>query len=283
MNTIVYAEEWTIKAQERLSENNKWKEICNVEYTNDRVLHNPYITDPTVQTTARGTAYTHQAVTLTDDSVTISSIGILPQLIDRADLAQQTFVNQMELADRQAVLLNEAIETAMLAAHAQWTNFDNASIGGAAGNITVSASNIDDIIRGIKREIREANGEGLLERNGGFIVWRPADFEILEAYMQANGFVTSDSALNGGSKQGMNYMGMSHYSSNKIAAGHLFAGVKKLFHLGIVKATYGQVVIDSEPATADGAMSAIAVVMRVDYAFKAWNKIVPVLFDVLVA
>jgi len=283
MNTIVYAEEWTIKAQERLSENNKWKEICNVEYTNDRVLHNPYITDPTVQTTARGTAYTHQAVTLTDDSVTISSIGILPQLIDRADLAQQTFVNQMELADRQAVLLNEAIETAMLAAHAQWTNFDNASIGGAVGNITVSASNIDDIIRGIKREIREANGEGLLERNGGFIVWRPADFEILEAYMQANGFVTSDSALNGGSKQGMNYMGMSHYSSNKIAAGHLFAGVKKLFHLGIVKATYGQVVIDSEPATADGAMSAIAVVMRVDYAFKAWNKIVPVLFDVLVA
>jgi len=283
MNTIVYAEEWTIKAQERLSENNKWKEICNVEYTNDRVLHNPYITDPTVQTTARGTAYTHQAVTLTDDSVTISSIGILPQLIDRADLAQQTFVNQMELADRQAVLLNEAIETAMLAAHAQWTNFDNASIGGAAGNITVSASNIDDIIRGIKREIREANGEGLLERNGGFIVWRPADFEILEAYMQANGFVTSDSALNGGSKQGMNYMGMSHYSSNKIAAGHLFAGVKKLFHLGIVKATYGQVVIDSEPATADGAMSAIAVVMRVDYAFKAWNKVVPVLFDVLVA
>jgi len=283
MNTIVYAEEWTIKAQERLSENNKWKEICNVEYTNDRVLHNPYITDPTVQTTARGTAYTHQAVTLTDDSVTISSIGILPQLIDRADLAQQTFVNQMELADRQAVLLNEAIETAMLAAHAQWTNFDNASIGGAAGNITVSASNIDDIIRGIKREIREANGEGLLERNGGFIVWRPADFEILEAYMQANGFVTSDSALNGGSKQGMNYMDMSHYSSNKIAAGHLFAGVKKLFHLGIVKATYGQVVIDSEPATADGAMSAIAVVMRVDYAFKAWNKIVPVLFDVLVA
>lgn len=283
MNTIVYAEEWTIKAQERLSENNKWKEICNVEYTDSRVLHNPYITDPTVQTTARGTAYTHQAVTITDDNVTINQIAILPQLIDRADLAQQTFVNQMELADRQAVLLNEAIETAMLAAHAQWTNFDNTGIGGAAGNITVSASNIDDIIRGIKREIREANGESLLERNGGFIVWRPADFEILEAYMQANGFVTSDSSLNNGSKQGMNYMGMSHYSSNKITAGHLFAGVKKLFHLGIVKATYGQVVVDSEPATVDGAMSAVAVIMRVDYQFKAWLKTSYVLFDVLVA
>jgi hypothetical protein len=283
MNTIVYAEEWTIKAQERLSENNKWKEICNVEYTNDRVLHNPYITEPTVQTTARGSAYTHQNVVITDESITINGIGIIPQLIDRADLAQQTFVKQMDLADKQAILLNEAIETAMLAAHGQWTNFTNASIGGPAGVITVTSSNIDDIIRGIKREIREANGDSLLERNGGFIVWRPADFELLEAYMQANGFVTSDSALRNGGKSGLEYMGMTHYSSNKIAAGHLFAGVKKQFHLGIVKETYGQVVVDSEPATADGAMSAVAVIMRVDYAFKAWANTVPVLFDVTVA
>ena len=280
---MVYAEEWAIKAQERLAENNKWKEICKVEYTNTRVLHNPYITDPTVQTLTRDTAYTHQAVVLTDDSVTINTGKILAQQIDRADLAQQTFVKQMELASNQAVLLNEAIETAMLAEHAQWTNFDNASIGGAAGNITVSESNIDDIIRGIKREIREANGEALMDRNGVFIVWRPADFEKLEAYAQAQGFSTADGALKDGTSQGFKYMGVEHYSSNKIAAGHLFGGVKKVFHLGIVKSTYGQVVVDSEPATADGALSAIAVIMRVDFKFEAWVKTTPVLFDILVA
>jgi len=283
MNTIIFAEEWAVKAQERLAENNKWKEICKVEYTDTRVLHNPYITDPTVQTLTRDTAYTHQAVVITDDSITISTGKILPQQIDRADLAQQTFVKQMELASNQAVLLNEAIETAMLAEHAQWTNFDNASIGGAAGNITVSESNIDDIIRGIKREIREANGEALMDRNGVFIVWRPADFEKLEAYAQAQGFSTADGALKDGTSQGFKYMGVEHYSSNKIAAGHLFGGVKKVFHVGIVKSTYGQVVVDSEPATADGALSAVAVIMRVDFAFKAWNKTVPVLFDILVA
>lgn len=283
MNTIIFAEEWAVKAQERLAENNKWKEICKVEYTDTRVLHNPYITDPTVQTLTRDTAYTHQAVVINDDSITISTGKILPQQIDRADLAQQTFVKQMELASNQAVLLNEAIETAMLAEHAQWTNFDNASIGGAAGNITVSESNIDDIIRGIKREIREANGEALMDRNGVFIVWRPADFEKLEAYAQAQGFSTADGALKDGTSQGFKYMGVEHYSSNKIAAGHLFGGVKKVFHVGIVKSTYGQVVVDSEPATADGALSAVAVIMRVDFAFKAWNKTAPVLFDILVA
>lgn len=282
-NTIgaeVYVEDWSTKLQERLSENNKWKEICKVEYTDTRILHNPYMTDATVQTGTRDQAYTHQAVVVTDDDVTINKFAILPQYIDRADLAQCTYVNQMELADSQGVLISEAIETAMLASHASWTDFTNASIGGDAGNITVSASNIDDIIRGIKREIREANGENMLARNGGFIVWRPADFEILEAYVQANGFSTADGALKDGTNQGFKYMGMEHYSSNKISAGHLFAGVKKLFHLGICKSTWGQIVVDQEPATAEGAVSAIAVITRADYAFKAWAKYVPVLFDI---
>lgn len=282
-NTIVYAEEWAVKLQERLSENNKWKEICKVEYTDSKVLHNPYQTDATVQTGTRGSAYTHQDVTLTDQTVDITTFKILPQLIDRADLAQQTFVKQMELASQQGVLINEAIETAMYAEHAQFTDFDNASIGGAAGNITVSSSNIDDIIRGIKREIREANGEALLDRNGGFIVWRSADFEILEAYVQANGFSTADGALKDGTNQGFKYMGIEHYSSNKLTSGHLFGGVKGVLHLGICKSTYGQVVIDSEPATNSGAVSGIAVISRADFKFKAWAKVVPVLFDILVA
>ncbi len=282
-NVIIYQEEWETKAQERLSEMNKWKEICKVDYTDTKVLHNPYATDPTVQNGTRGSAYTHQDVVLTDETVDITTFKILPQLIDRADLAQSTFVSQMEMADRQAVLLNEAIETGMLAEHAQWTNFDNASIGGSAGNITVSETNIDDIIRGMKREVREANGEDLMNRNGAFIVWRAADFEKLEAYVQAQGFSTADGALKDGTSQGFRYMGVEHYSSNKHASGHLFGGVKKAFHLGICRSTYGQVIVDNEPATAAGAVSGIAVVMRVDFKFKAWATVVPVLFDILVA
>jgi hypothetical protein len=279
-NTMVYAEEWVTKLQERLSEAVKWKDICRVEYTNTRVLHNPYLTDATVQTGTRGSAYTMQDVTETDESVTINTFKILPQLIDRADLAQSTFLKQMDLADAQGILLNEAIETAVYADHATWTDFDNAAIGGSAGNITVSASNIDDIIRGIKREIREAKGEALFNRNGGFIVWRPADFEILEAFMQANGFVTSDKALEGGTQQGMNYMGLTHYSSNLLASGHLFAGVKKCYHLGILKDTYGQVMVNPYDP---GNVSGISVVSRVDFKGKTWTKVAPVLFDINVA
>lgn len=279
VNSLVYAEEWTDTLQAELDEPNKWKDICNVEYTNTKVLHNPYLTDMTVQSYSRGSVYTHQAITETDDNVNISTTKIAPQYLDRADMAQMTFYRQMDIAKRQAVLLNEAIESAVFAAHASFTDFDNASIGGSAGSITVSATNIDDIITGIRREIREANGEGLLERNGGFIVWRPADMELLEKFCMANGYQFADNVLENGLKQGKNALGFTHYTSNLLTAQHVVAGVKKAIHLGILRDTYGQIVVnDKDP----GEHSGVSVVSRVDYAVKVWNKMVPVVFDVIV-
>jgi len=203
--------------------------------------------------------------------------------IDRADEAQTSYASQMELADLQGTLVNEYYETDMLANHGMWTNFDNSAIGGAAGNITVSASNIDDIIRGVKREIGEANGQAKMDMNGAFIVWRYADMELLEQFCQANGFNLADKALKNGVKNGYYFMGMYHYVSNSHTSGHLFGGVRNLFHLGILKATNGQIVIDKEPATGDGPLSGTGVVTRMDWEYKAWNNITGLLFDILVA
>ncbi len=292
-NTIIYQEEWATKLQERLDHTTVWKEVCHVEYTNTRVLNNPYIgTYPAVQSGTRGAAYTHQDVTETNESITISTFKILPILIDRADLAQSTFSKQMDLADFQGQLLNEAIEVGMLASHASWTNIGDVgagAIGLGSSAITVSSSNIDDIIRGIKREIRKANGTNLMNQKGVFIVWRPADFELLEAFIQANGFVTADTYLKSGTVSGINYLGVTHYTSNDHTAGHLFAGIKDTFHLGIVSDTYGQIVVNQDPTLATGVAgtigqtSGIGVVARVDYAFKAWTNTAPVLFDINVA
>ena len=280
---IIYKNEYLTKLQERLSEVNKWKNFCKVEYTDTQVIHNPYMTDFTANTGTRGSAYTPEALTTTDDTVTINTFKIAAMYIDRADLAQKTFAGWMEIADNQGLVLNEAIETAMFANHAEYTDFDNASIGGAAGNITVSESNIDDIIRGVKREIREANGDSLMERNGLAFFWRPADFEKLEAYAQAQGYNTADGALKDGTSQGFKYMGAEHYSSNKTTSGHLLAGVKNVLHLGICKSTYGKITVVDDPVVSGGQISGIGINSRVDFKFKAWSKIAPVHFDVLVA
>ncbi len=280
---MIYKNEYLTTLQDRLSEENKWKRIARVEYTDTQVIHNPYLTDFTAASGTRGTGYTPEAVTTTDDTITINTFKISPVYIDRADLAQKTFDGWMEIAENQALVLNEAIETAMYANHAEYTDFDNASIGGAAGNITVSESNIDDIMSGVKREIREANGEAMLERNGAFFVWRPADFEKLEKFAMGMGYNSADDILINGTKQGFRYGGFEHYSSNKLTSGHLFAGVKQMLHLGICKSTYGKVTVTDDPTVSGAQISGIGIISRVDFKFKAWAKAAPVLFDVLVA
>ena len=277
---IVYAEDWATKLQERLSENVKWKDFMDVRYTNTRVIHTPYKTDATPASLTPYSAYSPETPALTDESLTINVPYVTAEYIDRADLVQSTYLTQMDTADRQGVLMNEKIEELIYAQHALATNFTNASIGGAAGNITVSSSNIDDIIRGIKREISEAKADALAERNGIFIVWRPADFELLEAFMQANGFSTADAALTGGAKGGLNYMGVTHYKSNLLTSGHLLAGVKKLFTLGVLKSTYGQIMVnEKDPANVSG----ISVVSRFDIGYKLWTNIAGLVFDVTVS
>ena len=280
-NAGVFDQAWAVKLQEMLDEPTNFKEICSVVYEDRQVFNNPYLTDPTVQTGQRGTPYTPQAVVQTNESVTINQFKILPQLIDRADLAQSSYLNQMELAKRQGILLNEQLETAVYADHTNWTNFGAGDITGGtvadSTTITVSASNIDDIVRHVKRVIRVANGEGKLEANGGFVVWRPADFELLEGFVQANGFVQADLGLRAGVKRGLEYMGLTHYHSNFLAANHDFAGVKKLHFLYLLRATYGQIVIDDKDP---GQVSGVSITSRVDYQVKTWTNFKPVLLDI---
>ena len=289
-NTVVYAEDWAVKLQERLDYPQNWKEICNVEFTNGRVFHNPYMsTVPAAASHTRGAAFSHADWAVTDESVTIESSYVHATYIDFADLAQQTYVRQMEMADLAGTMLNEVLESDMLANHAMWTDFDNTQIGGGAGTITVDETSIDDIIRALKREIREANGSALAKRNGIFICWRPQDFEKLEAFCQANGFNTADSALANGTVEGFRYMGVEHYVSNSHTSGHVFGGVKKVFHLGICKDTYGKVYITMVPAQKEagadeaGPLSGVSVHQRVDWEFKAWENTDNVLFDITVA
>jgi len=189
----------------------------------------------------------------------------------------------MEIADNMGTMLNEKVETMMLAEHAQWTNFDNTAIGGGAGNITVAISNVKNIIAAMKREIREAGGAEMMNRNGAFIQWREADYELVELMASSEGFNTADDVLKNGIKQGFKYLGVEHYSTSKNVAGHVFGGVKKAFQVGIVKSTYGKMKTIINPVVSSAQISGVGLESRIDLKFKAWNKVTPILFDILVS
>lgn len=284
-NTITYETQYEDALQDRLDHPQTWKEMCDVSISNTRVTSTSYMsTTPSTQAVTRGTGASLQVFAETAETLTISTGRDLGVVVDHADLYQSPWTKGVELFNRIGALLNEYIEAQVLAQHATWTDFDNASIGGVAGNITVSASNIDDIIRGVKREVREANGQMLMSQNGIGFTWRAADFELLEAFVQANGFVTADQALKEGTVEGLHYLGVDHYWSNDHTANHVFAGVKKIQRLGILRGTYGRAhTIEFPAADSNMFFSGTAFYSRVDIGHLTPTAHAGLVFDVNVA
>lgn len=285
-NTITYREQFDDVLQERLDEPTTFKEMCKMKIMNDRVFNTSYMsTEPSEQTITRGNAINIQTFAETNETLTISTGRDLGVFVDFADEAQSPWTDGVELFDRIGAILNEFIEANVLAQHASWTDFDNASIGGGAGNITVSAANVDDIIRGVKREVREANGQSMWKRNGLGFIWRAADFELLEAFAQAVGFMTADKALKEGTVEGFRYMDADHFWSNGHTANHVFAGVKGVQMLGILKKTFGRAHKVEFPASSaeDGPLSGNLYYSRVDIGHLTPTAHAGLVFDVAVA
>ena len=248
-------------------------DILNVQISDVRTIVTSVLsTEPALSAGTRGTAYTYADLGLGATTLTISSYENLPIFIDEADRTQQAYFGSPQIAEYHGDKTDERVQALMLAQHASWVDFgvtDLANTGDDdATQITVSAANIDDLIRAIKRKIRVNNGSKLAGKHGYFNVWRPQDLELLEAFVQASGFSTADVALKNGTPDAFLYMGMNHYLSTDHTANHLFAGVRKVGKdLGILRGTWGKVKFLENPATADGELSGLGIVSRLDYGF----------------
>jgi len=272
--------------RQRLATPTTWKDVLNVKYSNNRTIVNSYLSDEgAVVAGTRGTAYAYDTFTLTADTLTINQFYNIPLRIDEADRYQQSYVDLMSLADLQGKKVNEKLESLILAAHASWTDFGAGDLAGTSTDdttqITVSATNIDDIMRAVKRKINANNGVDKAVENGVFIVWRAADFELLEGFVQANGFQEADIALKNGIpvQKGFYYGGVTHYLSNSHAANHVFAGVKRQGEVGILSGTYGKAKFIEDPALFSG----VGIVSRLDYGLNWPAQLAEFFMDVNVA
>lgn len=281
-NTVIYKEDYEANLQKNLTENTFWKEVARVDFTDTYTLHNPYKNRASVSSYTKGAAYTFSDVTVTDESVSLSVVKIIPEFIDEADLGIAGYDFQMELSDDQSRAINEAIEAEFLGAYSQATLGDNETLlGGAAGDITLTASNVDNVVRAARTKLMEGRGFEMYNRNGASFIWRPADFELLAEYAMGQGFGFADSALSTG--RVIEFGGFKHYESNLIpvetSTAHCMATVNKAVHLGIYNGTYGKVKVnDQDP----GLQSGVGIVSRVDMKAKIWNNMVPLVLNVTV-
>ena len=287
-NTGTYEEVWATKLQERLTGPNNWKEICEVIFSDTKILNLPYMsTEYSLQSGTRGSAYSHSDFTLTNDTLDISNTDIVSVRQDRADVAQSKLANAAEHGARQGDIINERVEDLFLAQHAGWTDFGANGSGGftlAATQITVTVANVDSLSRAIKREIIKVKGTKIARRNGIAIVWRPEDFEKLEESMASQGFTFADMALKDGIMDadgiGKYAFGVYHYVSESHTANHVFAGVRKIQQLGLLKTTFGRIYFNPNAVDANGPLSAVSYEARLDYGFNPKAGLTSILFDV---
>lgn len=290
-NTGTYEQVWATKLQERLTGPTNWKEICEVIYSDTQTLNLPYMsTEYALQSGTRGTAYSHSDFALTNDTLAITSTDIVSVFQDRADVAQSKLANAAEHGARQGDLINERLEDLFLAQHASWTDVGSDGAGGfTAGTtqITVSVANIDSLIRHIKQTVITAKGTKMMNRYGLAFVWRAADFNKLEEAMASQGFTFADMALRDGIMDadgvGKYAFGAYHYVSESHTANHVFAGVRKIQQLGLLKSTYGRIYFNPNAVNGDGPLSGVSYEARLDYGFNAKAGLTSILFDVNVA
>lgn len=271
-NTITFETLFEKELQERLARPQNWKEVCKVDMTNTRVITSQSISTSgdwaAVGTLTRGTAFDPTDVAESSDTLTISTGRHVTTYFDFADIAQSPWTNEREIFKRAGQRLGEFIESDVLGQHASWRNIglvggvwtdNNATVGAA------SASNIDDLARLIRRVIREQNGADMMAEKGAFAVASPATFEFVEAFAQANGFASADEALKNGLAPQVKYLGLTWYVSNDNTADHVFAGVRKVQRLGILKGTFGHMhKFPGIAGTSGGIQSGIAYHSRVD-------------------
>ena len=297
-STYIYQEVWENKLAQRLDLPQNWKDVNDVVFT-DQQQHNfplittgnePAVTTDQFTTTAERSDLAKRVpfilTTQTVETLSIITTDIDSAYIDYADQAQSNYASNAALGELLGKKISERVETVSLANHANWTDFGDTGagvLGLSSTKITVTTSNIDDIIRGVIEQIQVANGFDIYLENGGFAVWRPADWTKLVTFMQANGFTFADEALKTGGKGmiGKETMGLFHYVSTSHAATHVMAGVRRVQKLGILNTTFGRTYVNEIPSSSTaGSLSGTQIHTRVDHGLLIPTNLKPVIYDI---
>ena len=280
-NSIVWNKhDFAVSLRKRINKPSIWKDILEVKISDVRTfVRGALTTEGTPIAHVRGTAYTYQDMTIQQDTGTINQSRIIPLFVDWADLAQQSYVDQMKVAELQGKLLDEAIEALVYANHSSFTDFGVTDLADGdeddSSQIAISVTNIDNLVRQVRRKVRENNGSDFMAENGIFFSWTASEFAMLEEFAQANGFTLADLALKNGipEEKAFKYFGSYHYMTTQQTANHRFAGVRKLGTIGLLRSTWGVPYFNPDPAgPSSGAgtqsLSGLGIVTRADYGFE---------------
>ena len=211
--------------------------IADVYTGRDRIIHNPYQSQPTADDgVVTGPNYTVADFQLTDDTLSVNRRAHKAEHIDKIEMLQARYDLAMSRADRHAYAVKNKIdafvfETAVTVAGATVAGAE--LVGGAANAaITLSDANIDNLLNGVRETLLTNNAE--VDR-GLFVAMSPKNFTSLSEYLQTNGFAVSDDTIRNGFQT--HALGFDIYVTNNLyndgTDDYIVAGVKGSIQLAL--------------------------------------------------
>jgi hypothetical protein len=159
--------------------------IANVELRallkNGDVVHKPYRSTVRGQAYTKGTAFTVQDISATDDTLTVNVIRVAPFYLDDVDSIQNSYQTAKEFASDSMDKLNRFVDGDVLAEYANATSdIDDGDVGGTDGNtIVLSTSNINKVFTAAARKLDLLN----VRQSERFAVISPSVLEIIRQYL----------------------------------------------------------------------------------------------------
>lgn len=200
-NTIsaqTYKQMWERTLQRQLEKSLVSYRIANTITDAVKQIHNPYQSRPTATDQALAGTYTVATFSTTDDTITVDKEAIVAEHVYKHEQLLSRYDLGVERAKEHAYVIKEKIDAVAfqtIATTSGTLTVDNTDLGGAAGPITLSANNVDDVFRVAMEKLLAAN---VPVDRGVFIVLAPDHLTKLAEFQQSNGFSMADAALRNG-------------------------------------------------------------------------------------
>jgi len=145
------------------------------------VIHKPYLDHPRDVAYTKGSDFTVQDMTGTDESLTINTIRVIPFYLDEVDRVQNKYDAMKEWIVSAQRQLNNRIEQDVLSNYSSGDHtLDAAAVGGSSGTPAVlTVSNVDQFFTGANRVLTEAD----VSINDRVAVIGPRLYELLILYV----------------------------------------------------------------------------------------------------
>ena len=226
LNTIqdgAFRQLWMDGVQEDLDKSLVSKGIATVDTHATRIFHNPFNSTPVGSNGAKQNGYSVEAMTSTDDTLTVNQRATAAEQIDSYEQLMTSYDLMSQQSRRQAYRISDYIDQYTLnlpVVKSGVRQIDNGYITASGVNDNVGyAISTSTNAATLANALTEALGLGnaAIEK-GMFWVITPYDRTALIAYAQSHGFNLTDSAISQGinGSVGKQFGGLDLYVSNNL-------------------------------------------------------------------